>query len=127
MLLHLQNSGKKTWAYHVRMLLCENGFGEAWMQDVGDMSAFLCVFRQRLINRFQQEWSHHVSTSERFEFYSSFKTLFISEKYYDYGQLRCFREAYTRFRFGISPSFVHSMRYKSGILPRHLLRPWRCL
>ena len=124
MLHHLQNSGKKTWAYHVSQILCANGFQDVWDQgNVGDLSAFICLFRQRLISRFHQEWSDSVSTSERFEFYASFKTLFVTEKYFDCEQLRCFREAYTRFRFGISPINVHKLRYKSGILPRHLLCP----
>ena len=76
MLFHLQDSGKKTWAYHVKTLLCTNGFHDVWMeQSVGDLSAFLCLFRQRLINRFQQNWSDNVSTSEPFECYNSFKTV----------------------------------------------------
>lgn len=124
MLLHLQNLGKKTWVHHVGLLLCENGFQEVWnQQSVGDLSAFLCLFRTRLIDKFQQDWSESVSTSERFEFYSSFKTSIVTEKYFDYVQLRCFREAYVRFRFGISPILVHKLRYKSGILPRNLLCP----
>ena len=124
MLMHLQGLGKKTWAYHVKLLLCNNGFGDVWLQqNVGDLSAFLCVFRQRLLNQFQQDWFASVSTSERFEIYSSIKPAFVTEKYFDYVQLRCFREAYTRFRFGISPIFIHKLRYKRNILPHNLLCP----
>jgi len=124
MLLHLLNNDKKTWAYHVRTLLGVNGFQDVWaQQNIGDLGAFLCLFRRRLIDRFQQDWSYSIRTSDRFEFYSSFKTLFVTEKYFDYDQLRCYKEAYTRFRFGISSIQVHKLRYKSGILPRHLLCP----
>ena len=95
-----------------------------WMQqNVGDISAFLSQFRQRLLVQFQQEWSTSVATSERFEFYASFKTVIGTEKYFDYTQLRCFREAYTRFRFGISPIFVHKFRYKTNVTPRNLSCP----
>ena len=41
----------------------------------------------------------------------------------DYPQLRCSREAYVQFRFGISPILVHRLRYRKDVLPRNLLCP----
>ena len=38
-------------------------------------------------------------------------------------QLRCFREAYIKLRFGISPILVHRLRYRNDIIPRDLLCP----
>ena len=44
MLLYLQNLGKKTWAYHVKELLCRNGFRHVWLQqNVGHLTD-LCLF-----------------------------------------------------------------------------------
>ena len=81
MLLHLQGFGKQNWAYHVKALLCDNGFGDVWMQqNVGDISAFLSLLRQRLLGQFQKDWFTSASTSERFEFYVSFKTVIVTEK-----------------------------------------------
>ena len=46
MLLYLQDLGKKTWTYHVKELLCRNGFGDVWLQqNVGHLNRFVSVFR----------------------------------------------------------------------------------
>ena len=124
MLLYLQDLGKKTWAYHVKELLCRNGFGDVWLQqNVGHLNRFVSVFKQRLLDQFQQDWSASITSKERFEFYSIFKQSIQTEKYIDILQLRCFREAYIKFRFGISPILVHRLRYRNDIIPRDLLCP----
>ncbi len=124
MLLYLQDLGKKTWAYHIKELLCRNGFGDVWLQqNVGHLNRFLSVFKQRLLDQFQQDWSASITSKERFEFYSIFKQSIQTEKYIDVLQLRCFREAYIKFRFGISPILVHRLRYRNDIIPRDLLCP----
>ena len=63
MLLYLQDLGRKTWAYHVKELLCRNGFGDVWLQqNVGHLNGFVSVLnfirfsntvsRQRIIQTF---------------------------------------------------------------------------
>ena len=122
MLLYLQDLGKKTWAYHVKELLCRNGFGDVWLQqNVGHLNRFVSVFKQRLLDQFQQDWSASITSKERFEFYSIFKQSIQTEKYIDVLQLRCFREAHIKFRFGISPILLHRLRYRNDIIPRDLL------
>ena len=64
-----------------------------------------------------------IETKERFEFYSSFKRIFQSEKYIDYKQKRCFRDSYVQFRLGISPIRVHRMHYRKDVVPSQLLCP----
>uniref|UniRef100_UPI003AF4937F reverse transcriptase family protein n=2 Tax=Thiolapillus sp. TaxID=2017437 RepID=UPI003AF4937F len=124
MLLHLQENGKKTWTFRVMQLICTNGFGEVWFQQgVGDVGVFLRCFRQRLVEQYTQDWAAEIETKERYEFYSSFKCIFQSEKYINYQQKRCFRDCYIQFRFGISPIHVHRMRYKKDVVPRQLLCP----
>jgi hypothetical protein len=124
MLKQMCDNGKKTWVYHLRHILTDNGCGEAWVeQAVGDEQAFIVVLRQRLINRFQQSWYDAISSRDRFDFYFRFKRVFCCETYFDYEQLRCFRDIYTQFRFGISPINTHKLRYRTGILPRQLLCP----
>ena len=78
----------------------------------------MSVFKQRLLDQFQQDTS-----KERFEYYSIFKQSIQTEKYIDILQLRCFREAYIKFRFGISPILLHRLRYRNDIIPRDLLCP----
>ena len=119
MLLYQQDLGKKTSAYHVKDLLCRNGFGDVWLQqNVGHLNRFVSILKQRLLDQFQQDWSDSITSNERSEFYSIFKHSIHTEKYIDFIQLRCFREAYIQFRFGISPISVHRLRYRDGIIPR---------
>ena len=88
---------------------------------MGHLNRFVSVFKQRLLDQFQQDWSASITSKERFEFYSIFKQSIQIEKYTDFLQLRCFREAYIKFRFGISPILVHRLRYRNDIIPRDLL------
>ena len=90
---------------------------------VGHLNRFVSVFKQRLLDQFQQDWSASITSKERFEFYSIFKQSIQTEKYIDVLQLRCFREAYIKFRFGISPILVHRLRCRNDIIPRDLLCP----
>ena len=94
-----------------------------FQQGVGDASAFLRCFRQRLVYQYTQGWAIDIETKERFEFYSSFKRIFQSEKYIDYQQKRCFRDSYVQFKLEISPIRVHRMRYRKDVVPSQLLCP----
>ena len=84
---------------------------------MGHLNRFVSVFKQRLLDQFQQDWSASITSKERFEFYSIFKQSIQTEKYIDVLQLRCFREAYIKFRFGISPILVHRLRHRNDIIP----------
>ena len=83
----------------------------------------MCLFSQRLLDQLQQDWSASITSKERFEFYSVFKQSIQTEKYIDFSELRCVRESYIKFRFGISPISVHRLRYRNDIIPRHVLCP----
>jgi len=118
------DTGKKTWAFHLKSLLCEHGLGEAWQQQgVGSVGSFLTTLRQRLLDRFQQDWNQSVQSKERFEFYAQFKRVLKAEHYVDVNQLRCFKIAYVQFRLGISPINKHRLRYRLGVTPQQLLCP----
>ena len=124
MLLYLQDLGKRTWTYHVKELLCKNGFGHLWLQqNVGHLNRFVSVFKQKLLDQFQQDWSAGITSKERFKFCSIFKQSIQTHKYIDFLQLRCFLEAYIKFRFGISPIAAHKLKYRNDIIPRDLLCP----
>lgn len=57
MLQRHDQSGRRNWATHVRILLCTHGFGYVWeMQSVGNLSQFMIVFKQRLMDSFRQDW-----------------------------------------------------------------------
>ena len=124
MLLYLHDLGIKTWAYHVKELLCRNGFVDVWLQqNVGHLNRFVSVSKQRLLDQFQRDWSGSITSTERYEFDSIFKHSIHAENYIDFIQLRCFRKAYIQFIVGISPISVHRLRYRDGVIPRDLLCP----
>ena len=83
----------------------------------------MSVFKQRPLDQFQQDWSASITSTERFKFYSILKQGIQTEKYIRFLQLRCFLEAYIKFRFGISPIAVHKLKYRNYIIPRDLLCP----
>ena len=76
-----------------------------------------------MVDQCTQGGATDIETKERFEFYSSFKRIFQSEKYIDYQQKRCFRDSYVQFRLRISPTRVHRMHYRKDIVPSQLLCP----
>ena len=81
MSVKLDNVGRKTWATYVRNLLERYGFGFAWLnQGVGDCKSFLKMFKQRLIDCYQQEWSTTVTDTNKLRNYIGFKIDFFKEK-----------------------------------------------
>ena len=77
------------------MDLVKCGFSREWATLVyfSDASGI------RLVEQYTQDWAAEIETKERYEFYSSFKCIFQSEKYINYQQKRCFRDSYIQFRF----------------------------
>ena len=67
---------------------------------MGYLNRFVSVFKQRLLDQFQKTVQKNALNF-----------------------IRCFREAYIKFRFGISPILVQRLRYRNDIIPRDLLCP----
>ena len=62
---------KINWAYLVRDLLSRMGFYLVWLnQGVGNVYAFLNLFKQRLTDYFTQNWHERLSISSRANFYT---------------------------------------------------------
>ena len=82
MLVNLDENGKQCWATETRELVCKTGFYFVWLQQgVGGVKSFLCVFKQRLLDTFTQEWTADIRDKERYETYRSFKVVFEADKY----------------------------------------------
>ena len=61
---------KINWAYLLRDLLSRMGFYHVWLnQDVGNVYAFLNLFKQRLTDNFTQIWHERKIKSSRANFY----------------------------------------------------------
>ena len=73
MLKSYDDSGKISWATHVKMLLYKYGFGHVWLsQGVGDEIMFLKKFKQRLSDCFAQDWHHDITASHKLNYYANF-------------------------------------------------------
>ena len=104
MLFHMDERGKKCWASNIRNILFSLGFGYVWLQqEVGCDKTFLSVFKQRLMDIYVQEWNASVMHKDMYERYRSFKTIFGSEMYFKFVDIKCFRDSLVKLRLGILP------------------------
>ena len=58
---------------------------------------FLCVFKQRLLDKFSQAWTSRLEESSRANFYSLFSS-FEHQFYLDFVKVKKFRVAMTKLR-----------------------------
>ena len=65
MLISLDENGKNCWVTGIRENLCKTGFYFVWLQQgVGDVKSFLCIFKQRLLDMFTQEWTADIRDNQ---------------------------------------------------------------
>ena len=82
------------WVTRTKNVLCDFGFTDVWQQQgVGVERIFLSVLKQRLLEKYNQEWLNAVNTSSRFSFYVTFKSSLLPEQYFDCVTLKCYRDA----------------------------------
>ena len=112
MLERLDNNGKRCWASEIRIVLYKYGFGYVWLnQGAQSVNGFIKCFKQRLMDCSWQNWESHVSNSDRFSFYSTFKSTFGQETYLSVDINRHIRTVLIRFRFGFSDILSHTQRF----------------
>ena len=112
MLISLDENGKNCWVTGIREVLCKTGFYFVWLQQgVGDVKSFLCVFKQRLLDMFTQEWTADIRDKERYVTYRCFKKLFEAERYLSDIDIFCFRVALAQLRLGVRPINNNMYRY----------------
>ena len=99
MLKRLDETGKITWANHVKDMLFKFGFGYVWLaQDVGNSKYLLCLFSQRIKDCFFQDWLAKINESPKAEHYRYFKSLLDIEKYLFLDLSFKYRNALAKFR-----------------------------
>ena len=52
-----------------------------------------------------------LNNSERFSLYSSFKSNLLTENYFDFVKIKCFRDAVIKLRLGVLPLNANLFRY----------------
>ena len=124
MLLNMHCHNKNNWVSNVCYTLYTFGFGIVWEnQGVGNVDVFLKVFKQRMIDCFQQEWHYDITTKTRFAFYSSFKSVHsVPQAIFDIKNV-AIRKALLRFRVGVSSLKPHRYRF-SAVNPTMLFCPF---
>ena len=114
MLLHLDEQEKKNWVTKIRTTLFRFGFGYVWQnKGVQEVNLFIRCFRQRLIDNSWQDWKSRIDASDRFNFYRQFKTNHVQAAYLSVDVNKYIRNSRIKFRFGVSPIVIHSLRYKT--------------
>lgn len=89
---------KTNWASLVRDLLMSLGFYDVWLsQGVGNVGAFMNVFKQRLNDNFIQNWHSRLDESSRATFYKSISS-FRLQPYLEYINVSKFCIALCRLR-----------------------------
>ena len=87
-------------------------FDEVWQsQGVGNVSAFMKLFKERLITRYKQEWFYNIHNKERYQLFRTFKSeLVLSTYLIDLKHVQS-RTHLIRFRLGVSQLNTHKLRY----------------
>jgi len=62
---------------------CTNMDSVIWMssQDIGNINAFITMFKHRVVNNSTLDWQIAIETSSRCYHYNNFKSLLTIEKY----------------------------------------------
>ena len=93
----------RNWAGSIKDCLESYGFQDVWTNGrVENEKAFLSAFKQRMTERFKQEWFTKISESERFSTYFSFKSVHQLETYLNAITIKKFRDTLIRLRLGIN-------------------------
>ena len=88
---------KASWVTLLRDLLSNLGFRHVWIeQNVGDTNVFLSFVKQRLADKFVQNWNSRLTDSSRALFYRSFS--FGYKSYLDNDTTNKLRIAFSRLR-----------------------------
>ena len=87
------------WAGSIKDCLESYGFQDVWTSGrVDNEKAFLSSFKQRMIDRFKQEWNTKISESGRFSNYDSFKSVHQLETFLNTITSKMFRGTLIRLR-----------------------------
>ena len=74
---------------------------------------FIRYFRERLTDNRRQDWKSRIDTSDRFNLYRQFKTNYVQAVYLSADIDKYIRNSLIKFKFGVSPIVIHSLRYKT--------------
>ena len=114
-------AGKRNWAYNVKTLSYTHGFGNVWEDPYSvNPNTFLCMFRQRLIDNFVQQWkADTINNNNVLSLYEHFKVHFDYEHYLDGCKYRKFRESLAQLRLSSHPLRIETGRHGQQRIDRN--------
>ena len=108
---HDELPNKISWVSLVRQLLMSMGFNEVWLaQGVGNINAFLTVFKQRLNDVFMQNWHERIDGSSRANFYKTV-THFQLQPYLENINVFKYMQAFSKLRMSSHRLAIESGRW----------------
>ena len=73
-----------------------------WLFGCGNDKIFFNELKERLYSSFCHGWWKYLESSERLAVYKGYKNCFEREKYVDFLWMDVYRNAFARFRIGVS-------------------------
>ena len=123
MLLNMPNNSYFNWAKEMENLLCQNGFGYVWYnQLVDNENMFLKLFTQRLKDKHMQYWHSYTENCSKLKIYKNIKFSYDYEHFVDVLSIRKFRHCYAQFRTGVHDLEIERGRYHNLPLDQRLCK-----
>lgn len=118
MLKNYDEAGRVTWATHIKMLLSRYGFGFVWEeQGVGDIDAFMYIFKERVSDCSDQEWSSEINDMSKTNLLSCIKNVPSQEVYTKVLKFKHLRASLAKLRCGNHQLMIEKGRYNN--IPRN--------
>lgn len=112
------NGTTTNWVSKVKVCLETYGFQDVWEnQGTIHETAFLKSLKQKLVDKFKEEWLVKLQSSDRFAMYNSFKLAFGAEDYLNELTIKRFRDTLIRFRLGLNELGINK-RYQNADVNR---------
>lgn len=125
MQLNMLDEGYKNWVDNIKTLLIKANLSNTWEQPPPQDNSVKDDVREYLKHDFVKEWGDKLSTREELATYRHIKTQFGRENYLSSLTFKPYRDAFIKFRLGVSPILTHINKYtnKPTICPLCLLEP----
>ena len=113
------SSGEQcNWVSRVKTLSLLYSFDREWSnQRVENENIFINRLKERMVLQFEEEWKSEVQNKSRFSSYKQIKQVCTVEPYLYALDKKPYRDAWIRFRLGISDLYVHKNRYNCNSYP----------
>ena len=105
-----RNYNGKNWAYHIKSILQQHGFGYVW-DSQSNMEILFTAIRQRILDMYCQKWYSDINSSNRLQSYCLYKHAFKLEDYLTHVTENKYIIALARFRTACHDLFFETGRY----------------